>query len=83
MFSEEKKEVKEAISINPIPKKEIIIALIDTVENYLDEKGITKDMIANDERDTDDETAAIIYGSDYDYLYDKFERILNRGEINE
>lgn len=50
---------------------EFLGVLIDILEDWLDKKGITPDDIPNDEReDTDD--AAIIYGSDYDYLADKF-----------
>lgn len=84
MMSEEKKEVRPAISINPNfgknESKEIIISLIDTVENWLEEKGITKDILINDEREEDDDNAALIYGSDYSYLFDEFESILNGGD---
>ena len=41
--------------------------LIDVVEDWLEEKGITTNDIPNEERE-DVEDAAIIYGSDYDYL---------------
>lgn len=87
MMSEEKKEVRPAISINSNfdknEQKEIIISLIDTVENWLEEKGITKDILINDEREEDDDKAALtalIYGSDYGYLFDEFESILNGGD---
>ena len=87
MLSEEKKEVRPAISINPNfdknEQKEIIISLIDTVENWLEEKGITKDILINDEREEDDDKdalTALIYGSDYGYLFDEFESILNGGD---
>ena len=87
MMSEEKKEVRPAISINPNfdknEQKEIIISLIDTVENWLEEKGITKDILINDEREEDDDKdalTALIYGSDYGYLFDEFESILNGGD---
>lgn len=53
---------------------ELFGLLIDAVEDWLDEKGITADMIPNDERE--DEDSAIIYGSDYDYLADRFSEIL-------
>ena len=46
------------------------------MEDGLDSKGITTDDIPNDEREQEDENAAIIYGSDYDYLADKFAEIL-------
>lgn len=57
-------------------KCELFGVLIDTVEDWLDSKGITTDDIPNDEREQEDENAAIIYGSDYDYLADKFAEIL-------
>ena len=57
-------------------KCELFGALIDTVEDWLDSKGITTDDIPSDEREQEDENAAIIYGSDYDYLADKFAEIL-------
>lgn len=57
-------------------KCELFGVLIDTVEDWLDSKGITTDDISNDERKQEDENAAIIYGSDYDYLADKFAEIL-------
>lgn len=83
MMSEEKKEVRPAISINSNfdknESKEIVISLIDIVENWLEEKGITKDILVNDERE-DDDNAALIYGSDYGYLFDEFESILNGGD---
>ena len=57
-------------------KCELLGVLIDVVEDWLDSKGITTDDISNDEREPEDESAAIIYGSDYDYLADKFAEIL-------
>ncbi len=57
-------------------KCELFGVLIDTVEDWLDSKGITTDDIPNDEREQEDENAAIIYGSDYDYLAEKFAEIL-------
>lgn len=53
---------------------ELFGILIDAVEDFLEGKGVTHDMIPNDERD--DEDAALIYGSDYDYLADRFSAIL-------
>lgn len=53
---------------------ELFGALIDTVEDWLEEKGITVDDIPNDERV--DEDSAIIYGSDYDTLADCFAEII-------
>lgn len=45
--------------------------LIDVVEDWLEEKGITANDIPNEERE-DTKDAAIIYGSDYDYLANQF-----------
>lgn len=53
---------------------ELFGVLIDTVEDWLEMKGITTENIPNDERE--DEESAIIYGSDYDYLADRFSEIL-------
>lgn len=49
--------------------------LIDVVEDWLDEKGITADDIPNDEREGV-EDAAIIFGDDYDYLADRFSEVI-------
>lgn len=53
---------------------ELFGILIDVVEDWLEEKGVTHDMIPNEERESED--SAIIYGSDYDYLADRFSAIL-------
>ena len=49
--------------------------LIDVVEDWLEEKGITANDIPNEERE-DTEDAAIIYGSDYDYLANRFAAVV-------
>lgn len=49
--------------------------LIDVMEDWLEEKGITANDIPNEER-KDTEDAAIIYGSDYDYLADRFAAVV-------
>lgn len=49
--------------------------LIDVVEDWLSEKGITVGDIPNDERE-DVEDAAIIFGDDYDYLADRFAKVI-------
>lgn len=49
--------------------------LIDTLEDYLESKGVTNDMLQNDERD-DDENAAIIYGWHYSMVSDNIEHEL-------
>lgn len=48
--------------------------LIDVVEDWLAEKGITPADIPNEDRE--DENSAIIYGEDYDYLADQFANVL-------
>ena len=53
---------------------ELFGCLIDAVEDFLTERGITPNHIPNDERDEDSE--AIIYGSDYDDLADRFAEVL-------
>lgn len=76
-------QIVELPDNNPLPAAirsysdacETIGAMVDTVEDFLEEKGITKNDIPNDERE-DDPDAAIIYGSDYDELADKFANII-------
>ena len=55
---------------------ELFGCLIDVVEDFLTEKGITAEDIPNDEREDSDEDAAIIYGTDYDDLADRFAEVL-------
>lgn len=55
---------------------ELFGQLIDVVEDWLEEKGITPEMIPNDEREEGDDSAAIIYGADYDDLADRFSNVL-------
>lgn len=61
---------------------ELWAALVDTIEDWLAEKGITPDDIPNDEREGED--AAIIYGDDYDDLADQFAELIgiNRDTLN-
>ena len=48
--------------------------MIDIVEDFLEEKGVT---IENPEKtDEPDEAAAIIYGSDYDTMAEKFKYLM-------
>ena len=53
---------------------ELFGCLIDAVEDFLEEKGITPADIPNDERE--DDSSAIIYGSDYDDLANRFSEVL-------
>lgn len=56
-------------------RMELWSRLIDVVEEWLDEKGITTDDIPNVERE-DVEDAAIIFGDDYDYFADRFSEVI-------
>ena len=59
---------------NGMPKnKKLAIGIIDVFENFLYNKGID---IPNEDK-TGDEEEAIIYGSDYRYLEDAIEHILD------
>lgn len=49
--------------------------LIDCVEDFLEEKGVTPEMIPNDEREENPESA-LIFCDDYDELADKFSTVL-------
>jgi len=55
---------------------ELFGALIDAVEDWLESKGIKPSDIPNEEREDGDESAAIIYGSDYDELANSFAAVL-------
>lgn len=59
-------------------RAELFGRLIDEVEDYLQEKGITTADIPNDDREGD-KGEAIIYGADYDYLADRFAVVLGIG----
>lgn len=54
-----------------VERLDIIGSLIDTVEDFLTEKGIAS------------ETEAFIQGRDYDYLANQFAMILKEGNLNE
>lgn len=56
------------IRITQEEEAEFIGQVVDVFEDFLESKGIS---IENEERDEDEETAAIIYGSDYDFLADE------------
>lgn len=56
-------------------RSELFGCLIDAVEDFLEEKGITPSDILNKEREGED-GEAIIFGSDYDNLADRFSEVL-------
>lgn len=50
---------------------EFIGEIIDMLEDYLESKNVTPEMLPNEERDKEyDDNAAIIYGNDYDHIAD-------------
>ena len=63
-------------------EEEFIGQIIDTFEDFLDDKGI---VIPNEEWETsedyDPENAVNIYGADYDYIADELRRIFRRWNI--
>ena len=74
-LTEELEQLKRTSIHNDLPQSARVVifgCLIDTVEDWLESKGITPADIPNPERPRDDEYGAIIYGSDYDELADKF-----------
>ncbi len=50
--------------------------LIDTLEDYLEEHGVTPSMLPNADRNDEDECVAIIYGWQYDMVGDYIEHEL-------
>ena len=62
-------------NLSQAERSELFGLLVDVVEDFLEEKGITPDDIPNDER-TGTEGEAIIYGSDYDRLANGFSSVL-------
>ena len=71
-------------NMSQVDRSELFGTLIDVVEDWLESKGITPKDIPNTERDEADAewldeygfTGAIIYGSDYDELANKFAAVL-------
>lgn len=61
-------------------KPEFIGQVIDIFEDFLADRNI---ILPNEERDEEDdpEARAIIYGSDYDYLYEKITNTMQRWNI--
>ena len=70
------KELKRELLTNS-DKMELLGCIIDIFEDFLEEHNIT---IENDERE-DDECAAIIYGTDYDWLSNGIERVLVNANV--
>lgn len=69
-------EMKEhpVIELPAEDESEFIGQIVDVFEDFLEEKGI---IIANDEKDGDEDDA-IIYGSDYDEIADGIREIISR-----
>ena len=56
--------------------------MVDVVEDFLEDKGITAEMLPNTDREEDPD-GALIYGSDYDTLADEFARSLGIRIVDE
>lgn len=62
--------------------------LVDILEVYLEEHSVTPSMLPNEDRDDEDECAAIIYGEHYDMLEDSIQHeldihnLVNQSPIN-
>lgn len=54
---------------------ELLGGMVDVVEDFLEDKGITAEMLPNADREEGPD-GALIYGSDYDTLADEFARSL-------
>ena len=80
----EKGKLKPKCPILNSEKEEFIGQIIDTFEDFLDEKGI---IIPNKERDSDEdiepEEHANIFGKDYDILHSELSNVLSRWNIIE
>lgn len=61
--------------LNEITLPEFKGQLVDTLEDFLEEKGVTPNMLPNTEREKDEE-GAIIYGWHYDMVGDNIEHEL-------
>lgn len=63
-------------------EEEFIGQIIDTFEDFLDDKCI---IIENEERDADEdldaEMSANIYGTDYDYIADELKKVFRHWNI--
>lgn len=71
IFANEYLDDRNSPYISPSECAESSGRLIDIVEDWLETKGITADDIRNEEGEGT-KSDAIIYGTDYDYLADKF-----------
>lgn len=64
----------QAVPVQPDDTPDFIGQMIDIVEDFLEEKKVTID---HPEKENEpDESAAIIYGSDYDALAEKFKDLM-------
>lgn len=64
-----------AMPVQPNDAPEFIGQMIDAVEDFLEEKGVTIDNPEKEEEEGDENTA-ILYGSDYDALADAFRNLM-------
>lgn len=61
------------IRITQEEEAELVGQIVDVFEDFLESKGIS---IENEERDENEEIAAIIYGADYDAIADGISSIV-------
>lgn len=52
--------------------------IIDIFESFLEEKEVNID---NPEKEGDEDNVAIIYGTDYGYLEDRIQEVLDKSEM--
>lgn len=55
---------------------ECVGQIVDIFEDFLDKKGVVLENDEKTDEDTDPETTANIYGTDYGYLQDRLEKLL-------
>lgn len=67
--------------INKYDEAEFAGQIIDMLEDYLEEKGITPEMLQNEERNENDINAAIIFGNDYDIIADTIKKELKKHNL--
>lgn len=67
------------IRITQEEEAELVGQIVDVFEDFLESKGIS---IENEERDENEEIAAIIYGADYDFLADEIHSTISAWSEN-
>lgn len=78
------KVITEEKKLSPVSgndQAEFVGQIIDIFEDFLSEKGVTFPNLERDE--SEDDNAAIIYGSDYGYCQDRLEEMMRAWNILE